>query len=231
MNRMLYYTATVVTMVGSDTNAYGEACEPGHGYTEQSGWWNPDRDYWSVHPGRDQAQPDTYPSSGELPPAHWLAIRLTDRLGPIDHFDGERTFYSAGEATWPGHPIGTVTSEPAPALIADDANDSRRHHPNPAGVKTLTAAGHAHGFTDQEILKAARLLGLAMPDNSARPHIRPEATDEALADPRTSQYPESSASMRGFVVLRQAEVPVTLPGVPDLPPHPPDRGTHQGTSR
>ncbi len=45
MHRKLYFTATIITFDGCDTNAYGEACEPGHGYTERSGWWDPDRCY------------------------------------------------------------------------------------------------------------------------------------------------------------------------------------------
>ncbi len=45
VHRKLYFTATIITFDGCDTNAYGEACEPGHGYTERSGWWDPDRCY------------------------------------------------------------------------------------------------------------------------------------------------------------------------------------------
>jgi hypothetical protein len=41
--RQILYTASIVTFDGSDTNAYGELCEPGQGYTEQSGFWDPDR--------------------------------------------------------------------------------------------------------------------------------------------------------------------------------------------
>jgi hypothetical protein len=117
MYRVLYYTATIIAMDGSDTNAYGEACEPCHGYTEQSGWWNPDQDYWSVHPDRGQAQPDTYFASGGPPPAHWLASQLSDRLGPINHFDGERTFYSARVATWPYTPLGPSRRELSPLSL------------------------------------------------------------------------------------------------------------------
>src|ERR1700730_1067380 len=175
MYRVLYYTATIIAMDGSDTNAYGEACEPGQGYTEQSGWWNPEQDYWSVHPDRGQAQPDTYSPSGGPPPAPWLASQLSDRLGPIDHFDGERTFYSARVATWPYNPAGSVTSGAVPAVIAEDVFGDGQHHATPAGVKTLTAAGHAHGFTDQEILDAASLLGGAERDSRWQ-QIRARAT-------------------------------------------------------
>jgi hypothetical protein len=35
--RELYFSATIIILDGSDTNAYGEPCEPGQGYSEQSG--------------------------------------------------------------------------------------------------------------------------------------------------------------------------------------------------
>jgi hypothetical protein len=53
--RGLYWSATIVTFDGSDTSAYGEPCEPGRGYTERSGWWDPDGDYWRVHDRPDDA--------------------------------------------------------------------------------------------------------------------------------------------------------------------------------
>jgi hypothetical protein len=71
--RALYYSATVITLTGGDTNAYGEACEPGHGYTEQSGYWSPDRDYWTVYSCRDDVDPDVYVDDSRLTPAEWLA--------------------------------------------------------------------------------------------------------------------------------------------------------------
>jgi hypothetical protein len=65
----LYWSATTITPDGSDTNAYGEACEPGRGYTEQSGWWDPDGDFWRVHERdrRDDVRPDVYPHPGYGP--------------------------------------------------------------------------------------------------------------------------------------------------------------------
>jgi hypothetical protein len=30
----VYYRATIITLDGSDTDAYGEPCEPGHGYAK-----------------------------------------------------------------------------------------------------------------------------------------------------------------------------------------------------
>jgi hypothetical protein len=59
--RELYFSATIITLDGSDTNAYGEPCEPGQGYSEHSGHWDPDRSYWRVHEHRDDVRPDVYP--------------------------------------------------------------------------------------------------------------------------------------------------------------------------
>jgi hypothetical protein len=230
MHRMLYYTATIITLDGSDTNAYGEACEPGHGYTEQHGWWNPDQDHWSVHPDRGQAQPDIYSPSSGAAPAHWLASQLSDRLGPIDHFDGERTFYSAREATWPYDPAGPVTSEAVPAVLTKHVVTDWQPRANPATVKTLTAAGHAHGFTDQEILDAASLLDAAERDSTWQ-QIRAAATDVVRAARLTAPQPESPIPVRGFVALGRAGDPFTLPGVPDLAPPPYEPGAYRGRSR
>jgi hypothetical protein len=70
--RALSFTASVITLTGGNTNAYGEACEPGHGYTEQSGHGSPDRDYWTVQASRDDVDPDVYPDNSPLTPAGLL---------------------------------------------------------------------------------------------------------------------------------------------------------------
>jgi hypothetical protein len=49
---VVFYTATIVTLDGSDTTADGEACEPGRGYRQRHGWWDPDRGYLRVHGDR-----------------------------------------------------------------------------------------------------------------------------------------------------------------------------------
>jgi hypothetical protein len=67
--RLLYYSATIITLDRSDTNAYGEPCEPGQGYTERSGFWDPDHGYWRVHDCRDAVRPDTYAPRCGQPPA------------------------------------------------------------------------------------------------------------------------------------------------------------------
>src|SRR5258705_6087818 len=75
----IFYSAKIITLDGSDTNAYGEACEPGAGYTEQSGWWDPDRASWQVRENRDDVTPDVYPAGHRGSPAQWLAEQVAGR--------------------------------------------------------------------------------------------------------------------------------------------------------
>ncbi|MDT5025778.1 MAG: hypothetical protein QOE61_2204 [Micromonosporaceae bacterium] len=173
--RALYFSATIITLDGTDTNAYGEACEPGHGYNEQSGHWSPDQSYWTVHLDRSQVQPDIYLDRGSRTPGQWLADRLTTRLGTLETVDGN-TFYGAREAIHPGRLTGPQSQEPGLLLgsgtLIGDALAAHRLRSATAGLRTLTAAGHAHGFTDGEIAAAANLLGLT--DNLA---AEPESDD------------------------------------------------------
>jgi len=158
---VVYFTATIVTLDGSDTTADGEACEPGHGYTEACGWWDPDRVYWRVREHRDQVTPDVYPQRAGRSPARWLADRLTARLGDVESFDGGRTFYGAREAVVPGRLTGTRAQPPGAvigggSLLGDAVAASRLRHPS-AGLATLTAAAHAHGFTTDQLAQADAL--------------------------------------------------------------------------
>ena len=168
--RALYFSATIITIDGTDTNAYGEACEPGQGYNELSGHWSPDQSYWTVYPDRSQVQPDIYPERGPRTPGQWLADRLTARLGTLETVDG-RTFYGARHAIHPGRLTGPRSQEPGALLgsgtLLGDAIAASRLRSAPVGMRTLTAAGHAHGFTDSEIADAAALLGLD--DSPAEP--------------------------------------------------------------
>jgi hypothetical protein len=164
--RALYHSACVTTQTGGDTNAYGEACEPGHGYTEQSGHWSPDRDYWTVHPSRDDVHPDVYPDNSPLTPAEWLAEQFTDRLGDLDHIDGH-TFTSARTAIEPGRLTGPEADEPGAVAgthtFLGDVFAAHRLRTARAGNRTITAAAHAYGFTDTELAQAATLLGHTAP--------------------------------------------------------------------
>ncbi len=162
--RELYFSATIITLDGSDTNAYGEGCEPGKGYTEQSGWWNPDRSYWRVHAERDDVTADVYPDGEDRGPARWLADRLVARLGSVESYDDGRTFYGAFEAVHPGRLTDLAAPEnpgAAHALAFIRRGVAR------TGQRFLTAAGHAHGFTNSEVTEAAQLLGRS-PDVTIR---------------------------------------------------------------
>lgn len=153
--RELYYSATVITLDGSDTTADGEPCEPGQGYREESGHWDPDRGYWRVHPDRNDVRPDVYPPGCGQTPAQWLASRLRARLGAAESYDHGRTFYAAAEAVYPGRlpdaqgPAGQLLSDLRMALAR--AGATRR-------LRTLTAAAHAYGFTEDELAETAAAL-------------------------------------------------------------------------
>lgn len=169
--RLLFFSATIITFDGTDTNAYGEDCEPGQGYTEQSGHWSPDQSYWTVHPHRGQVHPDTYPHDWPRTPGQWLAVRLTARLGIVESFDDDRTFTGAREAIHPGRLTGPRSRQPGAMLGSGtrlgDAIAAGRLRPAQVGLRVLTAAGHAHGFTDDDLTEAAGLLGLTADDRSS----------------------------------------------------------------
>ncbi|GIH16124.1 hypothetical protein [Rugosimonospora africana] len=158
---VVYYTATIITFDGSDTNAYGEGCEAGRGYREESGWWDPTHHYWKVHPQRSAVTPEVCPDGAD--PASWLADRLATRLGSLDGYDG-RTFTGAREAIYPGRLTGAPAQQPGAVLgtntLLGDALAAGRLRRPKVGQRTLTAAGHAHGFRDEDLLAAARHIGL-----------------------------------------------------------------------
>jgi hypothetical protein len=168
--RLLYFSATIITLDGSGTNAYGEGCEPGQGYTEQSGHWSPDQSYWTVHPDRGQVRPDSCPHDWPRTPGQWLAVRLTARLGTVESFDKGRTFTGAREAIHPGQLTGPRSRQPGAVLgsgtLLGDAIAGSRLRTAGVGLRVLTAAGHAHGFTDDDLTEAAGLLGLTGDDRS-----------------------------------------------------------------
>jgi hypothetical protein len=110
---------------------------------------------------RDQVTPDVFPERAGRSPARWLADRLTARLGAVESFDGGRTFYGACEAVAPGRLTGTRTQPPGAViggggLLGDALAASRLRHAS-AGLATLTAAAHAHGFTTAQLAQADAL--------------------------------------------------------------------------
>lgn len=159
--RALYYTASVITLTAGNTNADGDPCERGHGYTEQDGFWNPDGDYWTVHPSRGDVDPDIYPDDSPLSPAEWLAEQITDRLGDLDYVDGP-TFGGARTAIEPGRLTGPDADQPGAvagtSTFLGDVFAAHRLRTAPAGTRTVTATAHALGFTDTELTAAATLV-------------------------------------------------------------------------
>jgi len=97
----VYYTATVTTLDGSDTNAYGEPCEPGQGYTVADGYVDPD---WSVFEPekitRERATFDTV-SDSDPDPIGRLVERIHDRIGWV-HLDYSEHLYAQHTRTEPG---------------------------------------------------------------------------------------------------------------------------------
>jgi hypothetical protein len=160
--RLIVYTATIITFDGSDTTAYGERCEPGHGYSEAEGFWDPSW-YWRLEASRDRVRPEVCPARcGQ--PARWLAYRIVARLGGVDSIGGTgESFYSCREAIYPGRLTGPAAEEPGAVfgsgtLLGDVLAAGRLRTP-PVGLRTLTARAHTSGFTPAELARAADLLG------------------------------------------------------------------------
>jgi len=95
----IYYTADLYTPDDSDTNVYGEACEPGYGETMEQGWHEPDWSTWTVFETKDQVRPDTIESDDDrfdngFTLDDLIEQDITARLGAIDSFDGETAYGS-----------------------------------------------------------------------------------------------------------------------------------------
>lgn len=93
----IYYTADVFTPDESDTNVYGEPCEPGHGETMESGWFDESWDAWGVHEKKSMVNPDTIetddPRFDDGFNLDDLIVQdIGDRIGAIDSFDGDSAY-------------------------------------------------------------------------------------------------------------------------------------------
>jgi hypothetical protein len=161
--RLIVYTATIITFDGSATTGYGEPCEPGHGYSEADGFWDPSR-YWRLEASRELVRPDVCPARCRQP-ARWLASRILARLGGVDAIGGTGTSFSGcREAVYPGRLAGPAADEPGAVFGSgtfggDVMAAERLRHPT-VGLRTLTACAHASGFTTAELAQAAEFLGL-----------------------------------------------------------------------
>ena len=126
----VYFTGTLMTPDGTDTNCYGEPCLEGHGYTMDIGWVDPDWSLWEVQPDREDVRPDCMDADDdEQTPAEWLADVLDKRLhGVWLEWDGRDVIYDSEE------------------------------HRNEATGESLMMAAHPQGFTARQIDEALTLL-------------------------------------------------------------------------
>src|SRR4051812_16865651 len=166
--RALYYTASVITLTGGNTNADGDPCEPGHGYTEQDGFLEPRRRLLDGPPVPRRRRPGHLPRRQPAEPAEWLAEQITDRLGDLDYVDGP-TFGGARTAIEPGRLTGPDADQPGAVAgtctFLGDVFAAHRLATAPPGTRTVTATAHACGFTDTELAEAATLLGYDLATN------------------------------------------------------------------
>jgi hypothetical protein len=160
--RLVVYTATIFTFDGGDTNAYGEPCQPGHGYREDSGFWDPKR-YWRVYPTRDLVRADICPAR-RVDRGAWLAGRIIARLGGIDSHDNG-TFTGMREAIHPGRM--TDPDSCAAGLVLGTGTFlgdviASHHLENPqVGLRTIRICAHTEGFTETELGRAVEIVNSA----------------------------------------------------------------------
>lgn len=132
------FTATIVTPDGSDTNVYGDPCEPGYGAIMEDGWWNPDWSPWEVWPEPESSKvifvdgsdvDDYLQWFAETPMDRAEALRavvlraITEELGALDSFDGV-TAYAADSLTH----YGTGADVLPAAHVEWFASDSEGNH-------------------------------------------------------------------------------------------------------
>lgn len=93
---ILRFTASLLFPTDDDTNAYGEPCEPGHGYREESGWVDLD---WSRKVVQEEQTTgvayEGYEEEGSKTPGRWLAEAISDAIGAVED-NGDGTYYAAG---------------------------------------------------------------------------------------------------------------------------------------
>ncbi len=125
----IYYSADVITPDGSDSDVYGEACEPGHGMTRENGWLDPDWSRDTVYESHRDVRADRYEAAWDGDPRKWLAERLATRLEYVD----------LDSATW----RSVYSSE---------------GYTDPYTGVTVTVAAHPEGFEQWEIDSALDMI-------------------------------------------------------------------------
>jgi hypothetical protein len=89
----IYYTGDLMTPDGSDTDCYGDGCEPGSGFTLENGWVDPDWTLSEVRESHDDVCPDAYdPENGPL--IEWVTDTIISRIGLPEEGSERGTFYA-----------------------------------------------------------------------------------------------------------------------------------------
>jgi hypothetical protein len=92
----IYWTGDLIRPDDTDTNVYGEACEPGYGQTMESGWVDPNWSVWLTWDNKEDVKPDVL-EAWELEEGESVdeaILRLIEERISIDSFDGT-TAYAA----------------------------------------------------------------------------------------------------------------------------------------
>lgn len=91
----IYYTADIITPDDTDTDTYGDECEPGDGLAIESGWYDADYSAWEVFEDQVDVRPDLIVSDALEDGAtldELIIETITSRLGVLDSFDGESAY-------------------------------------------------------------------------------------------------------------------------------------------
>lgn len=122
--KQIWYTGDIITPDDSNTNAYGEPCEEGHGYILNSGWVDFNWSQWVVEDKREDVSADVWDGEtwGPMAPAliEWVVACISERIGWVE-VNGGGSYYSSNSS------VNYKTGQEA------------------------TYAAHLHGFTDDEI--------------------------------------------------------------------------------
>ena len=127
----IYFTGTLITPDGSDSDVYGDGCEPGEGMTMDTGWLSPDWSRFDVYENRDDVSPDVW-SADDGPMIDWIVERVHARCGWVeDNHDG-RTYYAreADEDIYSGKSMSVAAHIDAPESILAAVRHALRHAQN-----------------------------------------------------------------------------------------------------
>lgn len=121
------YTGTLITPDDSDTNGYGEPCEPGYGYEISDGWVDPAWSLWDVREEYPETPHDTIDTGDDYD----LDSLLDEYGGDLEDMIRDRV----------SRVIGSIDSEGWGTFYASDPLTNYRTG------ETLTLAAHIKGGT------------------------------------------------------------------------------------